>query len=87
MSIKIEKYYVPIQSITGDGIEPEYMGWERKDIEEYLEEHTMPEDENYSTEDMINDLTDTSGILTFSVDLKEETIRFLDELMNYLAYK
>ena len=86
MSIQIRKWYVPIQSITGNVIEPEYMDWKKDDIEEYLKEHPMPEDKNYSKEDLMSDLTDSSGSLTFSSDLKEETIEYLSDLMNWLTY-
>ena len=98
MSIQIQKYYVVLHSSTGQSVEPEYMGWQPEHIEEYLKDHPMPQDENYSKEDMINDLTNTSkedmindltnttGALTLSLDLKQETIDYLYDLMNWLTY-
>jgi len=87
MGIRIYKNYVAMHSMTCLGVEPEYMNWKPEDIEEYLKDHPMPEDKNYSKEDMINDLTDTTGTLTFSEDLKQETIDFLEELMNWFEYE
>lgn len=84
--ITIKRYYVAIHSYNGQGVEPEYMNWQKKDIEAYLKEHPMPDDPNYSKEDMISDLIDSSGTLTFPEDCKQETIDFLEGLMNWLMY-
>jgi hypothetical protein len=85
--IEIQKTYVAIHRTTGQAIEPEYMGWKKEDIEEYLKQHPLPDDENYSKEDLINDLTQSGGALTFSLDLKDETISFLCDLMYWLTYE
>ena len=87
MGIRIAKYLMAFHSFTCTGVEPEYMNWKPEDIEEYLKEHPMSDDPNYSKDDMINDLTDSSGTLTFPEDLKQETIDFLEELMNWLEEK
>jgi hypothetical protein len=84
MGIRIHKTYLAYHSITCNAVEPEYMGWQPEDIEEYLKDHPMPQDENYSKEDMITDLTDTTGALTFTDDLKPETLEFIADLMNWL---
>jgi len=84
--IEVKKYNVALHSSTGQGVEPEYMGWQPEDIEEYLKNNPMPDDPNYSKDDMISDLTDSSGTLTFSEDLKPETLEFLEVLMNWLMY-
>lgn len=84
--IEVKKYYVALHSSTGLGVEPEYMKWKAEDIEEYLRNNPMPDDPNYSKEDMISDITDSSGTLTFSEDLKPETLEFIEILMNWLMY-
>lgn len=87
MSIKIRKEFVAIHSMSGDAVAPEYMDWKKLDIREYLQENPFPVDENYSVDDLINDLTDSSGALTFAPIVKDETIKFIETLMNWLTYE
>lgn len=84
--IQVHKCYLAMHSSTCNGVEPEYMNWRGRDIKLYLKSHPMPDDPTYSKEDMINDLTNTGGVLTFPIDIKPETIEFLELLMNWLSY-
>ena len=85
--IQIKKQYIAMHSTTCTGVEPEYMNWTEEKIRECLKEHPMPHDPNYSEDDMIYDLTESGGTLTFSEDLKPETIEFIENLMNWLENK
>lgn len=82
--IQIKKSYIAVHSTNCTGVEPENMNWEEEKIEEYLKTHPIPADPNYSEDDMIYDLTESGGTLTFSEDLKPETIKFIEVLMNWL---
>lgn len=82
--IRISKQYIAKHSSSCKGVEPEYMNWNPEKIKEYLKDHPMPHDPNYSEDDMIYDLTESGGTLTFLEDLKPETIEFIEGLMNWL---
>lgn len=82
--IRISKKYTAIHSSSCNGVEPEYMNWEEEKIREYLKDHPIPADPNYSESDMIYDLTESGGTLTFSEDLMPQTIEFVEVLMNWL---
>lgn len=86
MGIQISKSYVVLQKSSLEAVEPQYMNWKKEDIEKYLIENPMSDDENYSKEDLIYDLTESGGALTFSTELKDETILYLTDLMNWLIY-
>lgn len=84
MGVRIKKRYVVFDSITGYVFEPEWAKITKENIEKYLEEHPMPEDPKYTKEDLINDLTNMTGGLLLSEDLKGETISFLEDMIGEL---
>jgi len=85
MAIRIQKKLIAFESITMSGIDPSFLGLEEEEIKEYLQKHKMPEDEFYSEEDLIGDLTNSEGIYTLPDGVKEETIDYIEELLNVLA--
>ncbi|MDL1966028.1 MAG: hypothetical protein LWW90_05050 [Candidatus Desulfofervidus auxilii] len=50
----------------------------------YLEDHPMPEDPAYSKEELIDDITKSSGFYCLPNDTKEETREYVAELLNAL---
>ena len=56
----------------------------RKRIREYMKEHPMPDDENYSEEDLIEDITNSSGFYCLPNGTKEETRKYVAQLLNDL---
>ena len=47
----------------------------------------MPEDSAYSAEEMIGDITNSTGALTLPDETKEETAHFVADLINELVWK
>lgn len=82
--IRIHKQYIATHSSSCKGVEPEFMNWKEEKIDEYLKTHQMPDDPNYDEDALIYDLTESGGTLTFSEELKPETIEFIEGLMNWL---
>lgn len=82
--IQVGKFWVVYESTTMNAIDPEYLGISREDIEEYIQKHPMPDDPAYSKEDLISDLTLSSGFLTLPEETKPETREYVAELLNSL---
>jgi len=82
--IKVGRFWVVYESVTWETINPEFLGITREQIEEYMKEKPMPKDPNYSKEDLIGDITQSSGFLTIPENTKEETREYVAELLNAL---
>jgi len=82
--IKIEKYWVVYEDTTSQAIDPEYLSITKEEIEEYMKEHPMPQDPEYTKEDLIYDLTESSGFYCLPNGINEETREYIEELLNAL---
>ena len=83
--IRIEQKVVAFDSMTYDAINPEYLGISEAQIRDYIKEHPMPEDPNYTAEDLIADLTHSSGMYCLPSNVKVETIEYIEGLLNTLV--
>ena len=83
--IKIKRCWVAYEDALSTAVDPEYLSITREDIENYMKEHPMPEDPEYTKEDLIYDLTASSGVYTLPDDIKQETADYIEELLNALA--
>ncbi|AMM40721.1 hypothetical protein HS1_000917 [Candidatus Desulfofervidus auxilii] len=54
------------------------------EMKTYLKDHPMPEDPAYSKEELIDDITKSSGFYCLPNDTKEETREYVAELLNAL---
>jgi hypothetical protein len=84
MGIRVERKWVVFESCSMTAIYPDSLGITREEIEEYMKDHPMPEDQFYSKEDLICDVTDTSSMLTLSDELKQDTREYVAELIGAL---
>jgi len=82
--IRVDKFYVVYESTTMEAVNPEHLSLTREEIEEYMKNHPMPEDPAYSKEELIEDLTKSSGFYCLPNDTKEETREYVAELLNAL---
>lgn len=83
--IHIRKGYYAINTFNYEGINPEYLNIDENELIRYLEEHPMPEDSAYTRDDLVNDLTVSSGLYTLPDGIKQETIDYIEELLNELV--
>jgi len=84
MGVRVDRFWVVYESVGGNAIDPEYLGISKGKIQEYMKENPMPEDHEYSPEDLIIDVTQSSGFLTLSNDMKPETREYVAELIGEL---
>lgn len=84
MSIRIENKLVVYESVTMEAFNPEYNRIKAEKIREYLKEHPMPDDPEYNSDDLIYDLTESSGMYTLPLAVKESTIDYVADLLNAL---
>lgn len=84
MGIRVDNLKVVYDSVTMEVIEPEYLSITKQQIEEYLKEHPMPEDPEYSLEDMINDITKSTGFYHLPKAIKDDTADFIATLISDL---
>ena len=84
MGIRVGDFKLVYESVTMTAIDPEYLGITRKQIENYLEDNPMPDDPAYSVEDMIGDITNSSGFYSLPKDIKDETADFIACLISTL---
>jgi len=77
---------VVYESVTYEAINPQYLGITKEELEDYLKKHPMPKDPAYSEKDLMGDLLYSSGMYTLPEDIKEETIEYIEELLNTLVY-
>lgn len=89
MGIRVGDFKVVYDSITMEAINPENLGIKKEQIEDYLKMSDdvgrgMPDDPEYSREDMIGDITGSSGFYTLPDKIKDETADFIATLINDL---
>lgn len=84
MSIRIDRYWVVYETITMEAIDPAYLSITKADIKKYIKDNPMPKDKEYLEEDLITDLTNSSGTLILPDDIKEETRDYVAEMLNEL---
>ena len=84
MSIQVGRFWVVYESVTMNAIDPEYLSITEEEIREYMKEHPMPKDKNYSEEDLISDITNSSGFYCLPDGTKEETREYVKQLLNDL---
>lgn len=84
MGIRVGDFKIVYESTTMEAIEPEYLGITKEQIEEYLKEHPMPEDPEYSLEEMIGDITTASGFYSLPKGIKDDTADFIATLISDL---
>lgn len=84
MGIRVGRFWLVYESVTMEAINPIYIGISEEDIRDYMKTHPMPEDSEYSPEDLIRDVTNTSGFLSLSDEMKPETREYTVELIGAL---
>jgi hypothetical protein len=84
MAIRIEKKIIAYESVTMTTFDPSYFKWDEDEIRRYLNENPMPEDETYSKEDLIFDLTRSGGTYMLPSDIKDETLYYIEGMLNKL---
>lgn len=84
MGIRVGNFKVVYDSVTMEAILPEYLGITKQQIEDYLKEHPMPEDPEYSLEDMIKDITGSTGFYNLPMAIKDETADFIATMISDL---
>jgi len=84
MGVRARKGWYLYHSITCEAVDPQYLGITEEQIKEYLKENPMPEDPGYSIEEMIGDITNSTGALTLPDETKEETADFVATLIDEL---
>lgn len=84
MGIRVGDFKVVYESVTMEAINPEYLCVTREQIEDYLKDNPMPNDPAYSVEDMIGDITQSSGFYCLPQDIKDETADFIATLIGEL---
>lgn len=82
--VRIERKVIAYNTLDYSAIEPQYLGLTEEIIRAYVTQNPMPEDPEYSEEDMIHDLTGSSGIYTLPSGVKEGTIEYIETLLNNL---
>ena len=86
MGVRVGNFKVVYESVIMEAINPEYLGIKEKDIREYLERHPMPVDPDYSVDEMIGDITGSSGFYTLPDNTKQETCDFIADMLNELVW-
>ena len=82
--IKIERLWIAYEDTSGEVINPEYFSFKEKDILKYMEENPMPQDLEYTKEDLIYDLTKSSGFYCLPKNIGKKTKEYIENLLNAL---
>lgn len=85
MGIKVRKVNIVVDS-NGYFIKPAKLDITKEKIMEYVKEHPMPEDSEYSLDDLIIDLTESDNAYSNYTlpNIKEDTQKFIEELIDKL---
>ena len=85
MGVKVMKVNIVVDS-NGFFIKPTKLDITKEKILEYVSKYPMPEDPKYSLEDLIADLAESDNDNKNYVlpDIKEETKRYVEELIDKL---
>lgn len=81
MGIRIGNFKMVYESTCMEAIDCQYLGITREKMEEYLKEHPMPDDPEYSLEDMIGDITGSSGFYILPNKIQDDTANFIATLI------
>lgn len=84
MGIRVGRFWVIYESVSGNAIDPEFLNISEEKMRKYLKENPMPKDPEYSPEDLIGDITNSSGFYSLPDNTKEETRDHVVELLNTL---
>jgi len=84
MSIKIEKKIVAYSSIDNEAFDPAYMSITREAVVDYIKNNPVPKDDNYTVGNIINDLTESSGMYCLPASTSQEMVDYIEEMLNYL---
>ena len=85
MGIRVGEFKVVYESTCMEAIDPEYLGITKGEIELYLEDNPMPDDPSYFVEDMIYDITQSSGFYCLPKEIRDETADFIATLISKLV--
>ena len=66
-------------------IKPIHLETAEERMVEYMQKNPMPKDKEYSDEDFINDITKSSGFYSLPDGIKEETIEYITDALNYFV--
>jgi len=83
--IRIERKLIAYDSVIMEPVYPQYLGLTEEQIRQYVKENPMPYDPEYTVEELIADLTFSEGIYVLPSKVKEETIEYVEKLLNDLA--
>ena len=78
------KKWILWSTVTCEVLNAEDLFISKNQIKEYLKEHKMPKDKKYSEEDLIYDLTKSSGSYCLPAGTKKSTAEFVAELISDL---
>ena len=84
MGIRTGNFKLVYNSFTMETIDPSYLGISKKQITDYLKKHSMPDDPEYSVEDMVGDISESSGFYCLPDKVKDETANFVATLISDL---
>jgi hypothetical protein len=84
MGVRVGNFKVVYHSVTMEAVDPMYLGITKENIEEYLVNNPMPDDPEYSVEEMIGDITQSSGFYCLPDKIKDETADFVCTLIEKL---
>lgn len=87
MGVKVGDFKLVYESVTMTALDPEYLEITEEQIGQYLKEHPMPDDPAYSKDDLIHDLTGSSGFYCLPKETKEETAGYIEDMLNQLLEK
>jgi len=84
MGVKVRK--VNIVTDSGFFIKPAKLDITKEKIMEYVKEYPMPEDPEYSLDDLITDLAEQNNAYSDYIlpNIKEETQHYIEELIDKL---
>lgn len=69
---------------SGFSVDPQRLDITKEKILEYIKTHPMPNDPEYSLDDLIFDLTEGGHIYLLPFKIKEETMRYVEKLIDDL---
>jgi hypothetical protein len=79
MGITVEMRMVAVETFGWNALD---FGWIGKDaLLDYIEDNPIPDDHAYSKEDVIADLTEGWGLMTFPNGISEEMRIYLENLL------
>lgn len=83
MGVSIKKINTVVDS-NGYLVRPGRLCITEEKILEYIKDHPVPEDPEYNLDGLITGLTDPPTWFIFLPDVKEETMRYIEKLIDEL---